>query len=151
MSNSTIIIKKTHGKEFYYDSRDHIWIYLQMPFYDVNGNELSYSDENDNSKNFIFDTGAQNTIISKARAMECGYLNLPIINNVNAGGIGGEVIRCRRVTIPEITIVKGLTVKNPYILITEDNKININVLGMDILKPLSFYLDANEQYLYFSI
>ena len=151
MNNSAIVTKKTNGKKFYYDTRDHIWIYVQLPFFDNDGNELCFSDENDNSKNFIFDTGAQNTIVSKARAKECGYLNLPVYNKVNAGGIGGGVIHCRRIAIPNITITTGLVVQNPTILVSEDDKVNLNVLGMDILKPFSLYLDAQEKYIFFDL
>lgn len=145
----TIIIDYANRREFFYDTRDHIWIYLQLPFFDIDGNELRFTDENDHSKNFIFDTGAQNTIISKRRAKECGYLNLPIQDKVFVGGIGGGVTSCRRIIIPHITITNKLIIKKPSILILEDNNANINILGQDILKPYSFYFDARQQYIYF--
>ena len=46
----------------------------------------------------------QNTIISYNRAKECGYLDIPIINKVVAGGIDGGVITCRKIKIPIFTL-----------------------------------------------
>jgi len=64
--------------KFYYDIRNHVWVYMRLAFLDVNKKIRKINDSNDNSKNFIFDTGAQNTIISRRRAIECGYTNLPL-------------------------------------------------------------------------
>ena len=147
----TIILNMSNRKKFYYDTRNHIWIFLQLPFFDNSGNEIQFTDENDNSKSFIFDTGAQNTIISNNRAKECGYLNLPILNQVIAGGIGGGAVSCRKIEIPSITISKEIIVSNTTILIPEDKNININILGQDILKPFSYYFDAYSKYIYFNL
>jgi len=145
----TIILNISNSKRFHYDIRNHIWIFLQLPFYNENGREIKFSDKNDNSKNFIFDTGAQNTIISYNRAKECGYLTLPVLDRVYAGGIGGGVVSCIRIMIPKITITQNLIVKEPLVLVTEDKNVNINILGQDILKPYSYYFDAINQVIFF--
>ena len=147
----TIIVNISNRKKFYYDTRNHIWFFLQLPFFYSDGNEILFTDDNDNSKNSIFDTGAQNTIISNNRANECGYLNFPIQNQVIAGGIGGSTVICKKITIPKINITKDIIVTNPTILIPEDKNININILGQDILKPFSYYFDAHQQYIYFDL
>ena len=147
----TINIKASNRKEFHYDTRNHIWVFLQIPFFDENGVEIHFTDEYDNSKNFIFDTGAQNTIISNSRAKECGYLSFPIINIVSAGGIGGGTVRCRKIKIPRLTLTKEVIVKDPSVLIPEDKNVNLNILGQDILKPYSYYLDARQEFIYFDV
>ena len=147
----TIKINIANRIKFYYDTRNHIWIYLRLPFFDSNGNEIQFTDKDDNSKNFIFDTGAQNTIISNNRAKECGYLNFPIVKQVVAGGIGGGTVSCRKIKIPNITISKKIVVSNPAILIPEDKNVNINILGQDLLKPFSYYFDAQQKFIYFDM
>ena len=147
----TIHVSKDAGIQFYYDLRYHIWIYVRLTFLDSKGNTIVFSDENDNSKNFIFDTGAQNTIISKRRAKECGYNSLPIKDRVYAGGIGGGVLNCQRIEIPDMIITKDLIVRRPSVLIPEDDGINVNILGQDILKPYSYYLDAKRQFIFFDL
>lgn len=147
----TLQINDESGLEFHYDIRNHIWVYVRLTFLDESGNIKQFSDINDNFKNFIFDTGAQNTIISKRRAIECGYTNLPIQETVSTGGIGGGILSCSRVEIPDITIANKVIVHNPTILISEDINSNINVLGQDILKPYSYYLDVKMQFIYFDL
>jgi len=106
--NRTIVLDENNKVKFTYDSRDHIWLYVKMVFLDDNGEMMYFANEGD-YKNFIFDTGAQNTIISKKRANECGYLSLPVQDAVTAGGIGGGSLRCTRIEIPDVAITKNLT------------------------------------------
>ena len=148
--NRVITLDDNNKIKFSYDIRNHIWLYVKMIFLDDNGEIIYFADEDD-YKNFIFDTGAQNTIISKKRAHECGYLNLPVKDVVTAGGIGGGSLRCIRIEIPDITITKNLIVNNPSVLVCDDYSVNINILGQDILKPHSYYLDAKQQYIYFDL
>jgi len=147
----TIYLDEKHRLRFYYDLRSHIWLYVRLAFLDSNGNMRQFSDMDDSSKNFIFDTGAQNTIISKRRAIECGYTNLPIQESVSAGGIGGGFLSCLRIEIPYMIIANKLIIHRPSVLILEDINTNINILGQDILKPYSYYLDAKRQLIYFDL
>jgi len=148
--NKIVTLEENNKIKFFYDIRNHIWLYLKMIFLDDSGEIICIEDEDDH-KNFIFDTGAQNTIISKRRASECGYLNLPVKGVVNAGGISGGSLRCIRIEIPDITITKNLIVKTPSVLVCDDYSVNINILGQDILKPYSYYLDVKQQYIYFDL
>jgi hypothetical protein len=148
--NRIITLDEKNKIEFSYDVRNHLWLYVKMIFLDGNGEMIYFKDKSD-YKNFIFDTGAQNTIISKKRANECGYLNLPVQDIVTAGGIGGGSLRCIRIKIPDIAITKTLIIDNPSVLVPDDYSINVNILGQDILKLHSYYLDAKRQYIYFDL
>ena len=66
----TISLREEYKLEFNYDLRNHIWIYIQLSFLRVEEKTKCISDKR--FRNFIFDTGAQNSIISKRRAIECG-------------------------------------------------------------------------------
>ena len=147
----TINIHEGNGIEFYYDFRDHIWIYIRLLLAKTDMNLGNHSVINEKSRNFIFDTGAQNTIISKRRAIEFGYVNLPVKDRVSAGGVGGGVIYCSRIEIPEMIITNKLIIHKPAILIPDDANVSVNILGQDILKPYSYYLDAKRQYIYFDL
>jgi hypothetical protein len=136
----TIVVRDENRLQFYYDLRDHIWIYVRLPILDSAGALLQPCDANRISRNFIFDTGAQNSIVSKRRAKELGCDRLLVQERVSAGGIGGGLLYCLRVILPEVTLVDKLIVHNQPILIPEDESVNINVLGQDILKPYSYYV-----------
>ena len=100
---------------------------------------------------FIFDTGAQNTILSKRRADEFGYLKMETKKSIKAGGIGGGFMLCSSVAIPSIVLTEGIIINDPVALIPEDHRFNINILGQDILEKFSYYVDAKKQYIYFDI
>ena len=146
----TIKIDDKKGLKYTYDLRNHMWVYLRLVFLDKEGNIRQFSNENDNSKNFIFDTGAQNTIISYNRALECGYNNLPVIEKMTAGGFGGGYANCSRVEIPSILITDELIINKPSILLLDNSNVNVNILGQDILKYYSYYLDNKRQIIYFN-
>ena len=145
----SIHIRNAHGVKFHHDLRDHIWIYVKLTFLDVKGNILKHQENY--YKNFLFDTGAQNTIISKKRALECGYDKLPVQDRITAGGLGGGTLICSRIEIPDISITNKLIIHKPSVLVPEEFSINVNILGQDILKPYSYYLDAKAQYNFFDL
>ena len=120
-----------------------------MTFLDAKGNELEHQENN--FRNFIFDTGAQNTIISKRRALECGYDKLPIQNRIIAGGLGGSTIICSQIKIPNIYITNDLKIHRPSVLVPDDFNHNANIMGQDILRPFSYYFDARRQYIFFDL
>ena len=147
----TVLLREEHKLEFNYDLRNHIWIYIQLSFLDIKGKEKCFLDKNHRFRNFIFDTGAQNTIISKRRSIECGYINLPVQERIVAGGIGGGIIHCNRIEIPDMIVTNDLIIQRPSILIPEDANVNVNILGQDLLKPYSYYLDAKNKCIYFDL
>ena len=65
-----IYISKKHKVEFTICKHNHIWVYLTLPILDETGNIIYKIAPEELLKIFMFDTGSQNTILSKKRAMD---------------------------------------------------------------------------------
>ena len=62
---------------------------------------------------------------------------------------GGGIAYCSCIEIPNIIITDNITIQKPLVLILDNPKINVNIIGQDILKQFSYYLDNKKQTIYF--
>ena len=145
-----IYVSKKHKVEFTICKRNHIWIYVTLTMLDKTGTALLMSDEEEMKKIFIFDTGAQNTILSRNRAVDLGYHYCETKDKTKVS-IGGNIILCSKVKIPDIIITNDIAVTKPIVLIPDDYTYNMNILGQDILRQFNYYMDNQSHNIYFDI
>ena len=146
--NKTIYLSKKHKLRFTTCTHNHIWVYLTLPMIDITGNIIYTADGVELRKNFIFDTGAENTILSKKRSNDLGYKNCEIKERTRAA-IGGNIIWCSKIGIPDIVITNDIVIHKPIVLVPDDYACNINILGQDILQSFNYYMDNRLHNIYF--
>lgn len=145
--SETIRISKKHKIEFTVCRYSHIWIYIKLTILDETGNIMYLTDEGD-KKIFMFDTGAQSTVISKKRFDDLGYKYCEIKGKTRVA-IAGNVIGCSKIEIPDITITNDIVAPKPIVLVPDDYFCNINILGQDILQLFNYYMDNQSHNIYF--
>ena len=96
----------------------------------------------------MFDTGAQHTLLSKMRAEKLGYLNCERKGKTRVS-VGGGILECSKIEIPDITITAGIIVHKPVVLVPDDYAYNKNILGQDILQLFNYYMDNQSKNIYF--
>lgn len=146
--NEMIHVSKKHKIEFTICKRNHIWIYIMLDILDKTGNILRTDDDEERKKIFMFDTGAQNTILSKKRIDMLGY-NYCEIKGKTRVSAGGGIFECSRIEIPDLVITDGIVVHKPVVLVPDDYASNINILGQDILQLFNYYVDNRSHKIYF--
>ena len=144
-----IHVSKKQKVEFTFCKRNHIWVYIKLTMLDKMGNVLYSEDEEEYKKIFMFDTGAQNTILARNRVDDFGYNNCKVIGRTKAVGVGSGGMQCSKIEIPDISITDDIIIHKPAVLVPDDYDLNINILGQDILKLFNYYMDNNSQNIYF--
>ena len=109
---------------------------------------LLNSDEEERKRIFMFDTGAQYTMLSRSRAEKLGYLNCEHKGRIKVS-VSGNVVWCSKIEIPDIIITNDIIVHKPIILIPDDYDYNKNILGQDILQLFNYYMDNFSHNIYF--
>ena len=143
-----IYINKKCKLEFTICKHNHIWVYITLTMLDEMGNIVYTADTEDLMKIFMLDTGAENTIISKSRAMDFGYSHCEIKDRVRVS-VGGGILWCSKIEIPNIMLANNIVANKPVVLIPDDYSYNVNILGQDILQLFNYYMDNQSKNIYF--
>lgn len=143
-----ICISKQYKLEFTICKHNHIWVYIPLTILDKIGNMAFPDDIEDAKKIFMLDTGAENTIISKGRAIDFGYNHCEIKGKTRIS-VGGGILWCSRIEIPDMVITDGVVVHKPIVLVPDDHVYNINIIGQDILQLFNYYMDNHSKNIYF--
>jgi len=146
--NEVIHVSKKNKLNFTTCKYNHIWVYLSLLTLDEKGNILLDTDEEEKQRIFMFDTGAQHTLISKMRAEKLGYLYCEHKGKTRVS-VGGSILWCSKIEIPDIIITNDIIVHKPIILIPDDYDYNKNILGQDILQLFNYYMDNFSHNIYF--
>ena len=146
--NEIIHISKKYRIKFTTCIYNHIWVFISLEKLDKKGNILLDIAEEDKQKIFMFDTGAQHTLLSKTRAEKLGYLHCEHKGRTRVS-VGGNILWCSKVEIPDITITNNIVVRKPVVLIPDDYIYNKNILGQDILQLFNYYMDNKSKTIYF--
>ena len=146
--NEVIRVCKANKLSFTTCKYNHIWVYLSLIMLDEKGNAVFDIDEEEKQRIFMFDTGAQHTLLAKARAERLGYSNCKHKGRIKIS-IGGSVLWCSKVEIPDITITNDIIVHRPVVLIPDEYIYNKNILGQDILQLFNYYMDNHSHNIYF--
>jgi predicted aspartyl protease len=146
--NEIINVSKKNKLFFTTCKYNHIWVYLSLVMLDEKGNILLDIDEEDKQRIFMFDTGAQHTLLSKTRAEKLGYLYCEHKGRTRVS-VGGSVLWCSKVEIPDITLTNNIIVRKPIVLVPDDYVYNKNILGQDILQLFNYYMDNKSKNIYF--
>jgi len=96
---------------------------------------------------FILDTGAFITVISRDIAREFGYDKLPKMS-AKIKGYSGEV-PADFIRIPGLKVLEPLLTDIP-VLIPVSSEYKQNVLGLNVLEYFNYYLDTENDKLYLS-
>ena len=94
---------------------------------------------------FILDTGAFMTVISRDIAKEFGYDRLPKVS-AKIKGYSGEV-PADFVRIPGLKVLDPLLTDVP-VLIPHSNEHKQNVLGLNVLEYFNYYIDTENDKIY---
>ncbi|MDR2599296.1 MAG: retroviral-like aspartic protease family protein [Oscillospiraceae bacterium] len=103
------------------------------------------SDVGGTDVDFILDTGAFMTVISRDIAKEFGYDKLPKVS-AKIKGYSGEV-SADFVRIPGLKVLEPLLTDVP-VLIPHSNEHKLNVLGLNVLEYFNYYFDTENDKLY---
>ena len=96
---------------------------------------------------FILDTGAFMTVVSRDIAKEFGYDKLPKVS-AKIKGYSGEV-PADFVRIPGLKVLGPLLTDVP-VLIPHSNEHKQNVFGLNVLEYFNYYIDTENDKLYLS-
>ena len=98
--------------------------------------------------NFILDTGAYITVISRKTAILCGFDKLQRIPAEIRGFTGGAMADF--VIIPSLRILNSLITDVP-VLIPHDAESDHEVLGLNVLEYFNYYIDTENDMMYLEI
>jgi len=98
--------------------------------------------------NFILDTGAFMTVISRDTAEQFGYDTLPKILSRIKGYSGEAVADFTR--IPSLRILDTLLTDVP-VLIPHSMELRQNIVGLNVLEYFNYYVDNENDRLYLSL
>ena len=99
--------------------------------------------------NFILDTGAYLTVVSRRTAMRCGFDKLPS-TEVTINGFGGDGEPADVVRIPGLRILNRLITDVP-VLIPHRKDLTQEVLGLNVLEYFNYYVDTENDRIYMKI
>ncbi len=119
--------------------RDEGHFYIQIPIIREGTKRDEYID-------FILDTGAYITVISRRTAIKYKYDILPK-DRVNLHGFTGNEL-ADLVEIPALKIMDKV-MTNVKVLIPVDININQEVLGLNVLEYFNYYIDTKNDKIYF--
>ena len=96
---------------------------------------------------FIFDTGAFLTIISRNTAVRCGFDKLPS-TIISLSGFGGDGEPADFIRIPSLKILDVLVTDVP-VAVPYDSESTREVLGLNVLEYFHYYIDTENDRIYF--
>lgn len=99
--------------------------------------------------NFILDTGAYLTVLSRRTAIRCGYDKLPS-TVVTINGFGGSGEPADVVRIPGLKILDKFVTDVP-VLIPHGKDLTQEVLGLNVLEYFNYYVDTENTRLYMKL
>jgi clan AA aspartic protease (TIGR02281 family) len=132
----------------YFDDSNYIQIQRRDGHYYVTIRTIyAGSDINGTDIDFILDTGAFMTVISRDIAREFGYDKLHKLS-AKIKGYSGEV-SADFVRIPGLKVLEPLLTDVP-VLIPHSNEYKQNVLGLNVLEYFNYLIDTENDKLYLS-
>jgi clan AA aspartic protease (TIGR02281 family) len=97
---------------------------------------------------FILDTGAFMTVVSRDLAERFGYDKLPKSKTIIKGYAGEE--SADFVRIPSLKILEPLLTDVP-VLIPHSKELEQNILGLNVLEYFNYYIDAENDRLFLNL
>jgi len=130
----------------HFDDRSSLKLYRQDGHYFITVRAVHRGGELEGTRiNFIFDTGAFISVISRKTAVLCGFDKLPKKPAELRGFTGAEPADF--VVIPGLRLLDNLITDVP-VLIPKDSTSDHEVLGLNVLEYFKYYVDTENDRLY---